>query len=272
MDYETLTCDLAGLSFTYPKNDPYVKTTAEQVILHDEYKLLELRQAGHWPRTIVDVGGNCGAFGLQALRIFPDARLLAYEPLKDLADLYVSNVLKNNPIRKVERHNHHDTPIHEDTFEVLPVACGLPAVKDAEMLYYGYDWPEQKTVTIHRTPGSPGSFLEGSWNPYDSKSDPLIDSYPVTKTSLVENLWTRRIQVIDVLKVDCEGSEADVFQDLLTGGWFPRIRWIRLEWHGMENLARLVNIFREAGTHEFHFDTAPGRNLGFGIAHHKFDA
>ena len=45
---------------------------AEPILRADEYELLPIHRAGHQIRTVLDIGGNCGAFGVAVRRLWPE--------------------------------------------------------------------------------------------------------------------------------------------------------------------------------------------------------
>ena len=64
---------------------------ARPILVEDEYELQPIRYAGHMPRVIVDVGGNCGAFTLRAADLFPGSTILAFEPDPISAEMFRRN-------------------------------------------------------------------------------------------------------------------------------------------------------------------------------------
>lgn len=64
------------------------RAIAEQVILHDCYRLRTLRACKKRVEVILDVGGHVGCFGLFAKSLWPEATLIALEPHPESAQLY----------------------------------------------------------------------------------------------------------------------------------------------------------------------------------------
>lgn len=64
------------------------RAIAEEVILHDCYRLRTLRACKKRVDVILDIGGHVGCFGLLAKALWPDAQLIALEPHPESAQLY----------------------------------------------------------------------------------------------------------------------------------------------------------------------------------------
>jgi FkbM family methyltransferase len=195
---------------------------AEPILRADEYELLPIRRAGHQVRTVLDVGGNCGAFGVAVRRLWPEARIIAWEPHPDLAECYRLNV---------------------------------PGAEVHEAAAWSSAGPV--TLRVHETyPG--GDCVAGAWKRPDEITGECVVPAETVSTNIPAD-WPE----IDVLKLDCEGAESAVLADLAGAGQLARVRWIRGEWHGAENVDRCQRIL--AGTHVSNF--APGDTVGFFIAH-----
>jgi FkbM family methyltransferase len=84
-----------------------------------------LRERGHRPEQIVDVGANIGTVTLELLSAYPDAHAVAFEPDRANARLLRQNVIGNDlgdRVRVVEAAvSDHDG---EATFEISPVNPG----------------------------------------------------------------------------------------------------------------------------------------------------
>jgi hypothetical protein len=85
---------------------------------------------------------------------------------------------------------------------------------------------------------------------------------------LPEVLKTLGLHQIDILKIDCEGAEVLVLEDLAATGWLRYTRWVRLEWHGRENLKCCQQLLE--ATHISLFETWQNHN-GFALAHSRKD-
>lgn len=237
------------MQLTYIKNHPFfvpdddlaatdAVKTAKPILLDDEYILRPIHRAGHHPRYFADVGGNCGAFAMAAAKLFPGLDILWMEPFAMVAECYRANVA-DLPIRSVE--------------------AGVAAV--------GPDDPQ--SIELVCFPGHHGgNYRRDAWNPPYAHESHTAITVPTDRLSRL--LAIHEFPRIDILKIDCEGSEASVLEDLRQTGWLHLTRWIRFEWHGRENLARCLELLKE--THIAHADRSPNQPNGFGLAHSRLDS
>ncbi|MAD80593.1 MAG: hypothetical protein CMJ50_07090 [Planctomycetaceae bacterium] len=210
--------------------------TSQAVITGDEYSLEPFL---HSPmrlkvRTVVDVGANIGAFTLAARRTFPNARVIAVEPDPDNAELL--------------RHNcGHDANV---------TVCQTAVLND--------DFPDTVHLCRH-TLNSGGNYIGQL---FQQKQPPFIDSEPIAVPcrSIHELLTDLGVNDIDLLKVDAEGAEVDIFSCLAAHNWLPKTCWIRFEWHGRDSIPHLRRLL--SPTHQVSIEEDSLWNA-LGIAHRK---
>ena len=242
----TQQASLAGLDFVVPAG-PAGQAAVEAavpIVLHDEYVLKPISRAGHWPQYVVDVGANCGVFTLRAAQFWPDARFLAFEPDPENADCLDVNLCHRLVDARVYR----------------AAAVGVNQPDSLVLRRY----PQRTTgnhLLAEDAVGQPGFGPEA--NPSRPHQDITVPTVRVSQT-LNEAEWPR----VDLLKLDCEGAELAVLEDLSTTGWLDKTRWIRLEWHDRRRLDPLQALL--TGTHHVHLDRRPKHN-GPGLAHPRWD-
>lgn len=161
----------------------------EQVILEKEYRLPAKRQ----PEFIVDAGANIGLASVFLANQFPNARILALEPEKSNFELMVKNV----------------APYHN----VTPVRAGLWSEKtELEVVDSGLgNWGFQV-----------GSLLNGKAP--SGTSDQIVHAFTVE--SILRDFGVAKI---DLLKIDIEGSELEIFQT--ADRWIDRVDSMVIELH-----------------------------------------
>lgn len=151
--------------------------------------------------TIVDVGGHIGAVSLRMSQHFPKAQIHLFEPQEDNFKLAEFN-LRNKA--NVKLYN--------------AAVVGVSEHKNSLIL---------KSVDKHNT---------GSWAVDHGQLPSLpYESRIQTQAHLLSDLFTK----IDWLKLDCEGSEFEIIENM-PDELFGNIRFIDMEYHG--NYAMLYNI------------------------------
>lgn len=210
--------------------------TSRAVIVGDEYALRPFLDSPirDQVRTVVDIGANIGAFTLAARRVFARARVLAVEA--DPANL-----------------------------ELLRCNCGQDdQVTIAPVAVLGDDCPRRVHLCRHQL-NSGGAYVREL---YQSQTPPFVDAAPIEIDCwpVHELLSCHGVDEIDVLKVDAEGSEVDIFTGLADHGWLHRTRWIRFEWHGHAAIPRLRRLLET--THQVSINDKAMWNA-LGIAHRK---
>jgi FkbM family methyltransferase len=160
------------------------------------------------PKTILDIGSNIGASILYFHEKFPDAKIFGFEP-------------------------------HPDSFRVLQKnVADLP---NATVFNYGFGATQQRVAV----PADEVNF--GAFNTrghYKDRGFPAA-SVECEVRRLDDVLRELGLTQIDLIKIDCEGAEADVFSTL-PDEILNRCQWIVGEFHdhtGFELLARLAPHF-----------------------------
>lgn len=198
-----------------------------EVINRDDYRLAEIKEAGCDPKVIFDVGANCGAFSHHCLDLWPKVISYAFEPDPRSVECLRQNLLGH-------------------------IVTEAAVVGD-----------DRSEVVFHRLNDNPASScVKGSGGPFWFGLDDH-DDLTVAATQLSVVLERGAFAGVDILKLDCEGCEAGILEDLQATGWLERVDWIRFEWHGRDNLPRIKAAL--ADTHEVWIDEVPPTN-GHGFA------
>ncbi len=211
---------------------------ARPILAGDEYELEPLRSAGHRLNQVVDVGAHVGAFTLKVKRWWPEARILAAEPDPDSAALLRQNV------------------------------AGLEGVVLEEVAVLGRRLPEVRLRQAGRANrdgnAAASSVLEVETHNLEPHRRP--PTAIVRATSILDLLDRHGDPVVDLLKLDCEGAEGEILDALHTAGRMGRVRWVRGEWHGEANAARIEAAL--AATHTCAVVRGGGPR-GFFLAHNR---
>lgn len=183
-------------------NENGVKVAFIELLLDDCYRCKELKNRGKPIKTILDIGGNVGLFGLAARSSFPNAKIHSYEPNRNL-EKYLSNQSKFV------------------CFDYFIEAVGL----ENGMVTLDFDNDSVQTRSI----------LDGDGNVPQ-----------VAFSQAIERMGGS----VDLLKMDCEGAEWEIFKD-------------KESWGKVKNLSMEYHLFEPGHTKQTVKDTVT--NLGFRI-------
>ncbi len=142
------------------------------------------------PAVIVDAGANIGASSVYFARKYPNAKIYAIEPEQENFDILKKNISKYK--------------------NIVPIQAAI--------------WGSQETRAIQDT-------LTGSWGfticETNNKVVPLNQQTDcITIRSLLDEF---DLDYIDILKMDIEGSEKDVFEN--AEDWIDKVGIITVELH-----------------------------------------
>jgi FkbM family methyltransferase len=185
--------------------DPFV---LYQVLLKGGKKAEYFVPSALRPKIILDIGSNIGASIIYFHRQFPDARIFGFEP-------------------------------HPETFPILERNVGH--LRGVRVFNYGLGATNQR-VAVRADKVNFGAF-----NTRGSFKDRGYPAAPVEcdVRRLDDILRELGLVHVDLIKIDCEGAEADVFSTL-PDAILNQCQWIVGEFHdhtGFEVLARLAPHF-----------------------------
>ena len=145
---------------------------------------------GFVPKTIIDAGANCGAASAYFKACYPDAEIVALEPERSNFDLLSTNL------------------------------GGVPGID----LLQGALWSRECDLKITNPDSSKYAFqvTEVLDRPDDRQG--LVKAYSVEQIMAMKN-W----QTVDLLKLDIEGSEREIFQGCPR--WLRNVSMIFVELH-----------------------------------------
>lgn len=144
--------------------------------------------------TIIDIGANVGFFSLFILSRNPDAALFAFEPIPKNFDL-LNQYKSENP---------------DLNFHVFNMAVTKP---------------EQKSITLYFDDAD--SFTTSASKFIDQNQKSQIE---VKATSLEQIILDNQLKRVDLVKLDCEGSEYDIIYNT-SEAIFDRISMLAIETH-----------------------------------------
>jgi FkbM family methyltransferase len=165
----------------------------------------------------VDVGANVGGFIVHAYENFN--KIYAFEPVSENYNV-INRLIKTYNIKNVELYN---TAVYGESNQELPLYC--PSERNSGDV-------------------SCAVFDHEKWS-YQDVGD-------VCKTiSLSDLMSSLDIDQIDYLKMDCEGSEYEIFENFDD---YDRIKVIALELHGFYSDSRRRSLVQKLMHHYFFVD------------------
>lgn len=163
--------------------------------------------------TVVDIGANVGYFSMFMAGRYPQATILACEPMPN--NLNLLSAYQQN--------------LHSDSFHIIPKA--VSGQNGTIELFF--DQTDDFTTSAS---------IGNIWGEEDKQ---IVDS--ITLTSLLNE---RKIAQVDFLKLDCEGAEYEILLETPIET-LQSIRLISMEYHddpaGMSSPEELVALLDKAG-------------------------
>lgn len=165
--------------------------TFHQIFVGDEYDSASLPASA---RTIVDLGANIGLATVFFAQKFPDARILAVEP-------------------------------EDENFALL--AANTARLGSRVSLEHAAVWSKDGFVSLH-TKSQDGSEL-GAWGVQVS-DHPSSNGRQTACYRLSTLLEKARLKTVDILKVDIEGAELELFSQG-SSAWLEKVGLLIIETH-----------------------------------------
>lgn len=155
---------------------------------------------------IVDVGANIGVYTVYASLKGNNNKIISYEPMKDNFDILNDNISLNNCQNNVITHN-----------------LALASKKEKRKFYLS-------------------DAVEHSLIPRGNDS---VDKFVEIETITLADVFTQNsIEKIDLLKMDCEGAEYEIFYNT-TDEILKKVKEIRMEFHGLKEGTELKEFFEK---------------------------
>ncbi len=191
--------------------------TYKQVFLKQDYDFL-VKQP---PKIIIDAGANIGLSSIYFANKYPDAKIIALEPEKSNFELLKQNVAPYPAI--------------------IPVQAAL--------------WNKNEEIHLIDPGHGKWGFMTEMRHP--SKKLPGKICHPVQAITVDKIMKDYGLSKIDVLKIDIEGAEKEVFSD--TSSWFEKVDAIIIELH--ERMKAGCNRNFYCGSKGFEYEWQQGENI-----------
>ncbi len=200
--------------------------------------------------TIIDVGANIGVFGVRLSDTYPNINIHAFEPIPEIYKVLEKNAqISNNKNFKtymvgVSNEN------KELNFTYYP---NSPALSTAQPEIWEKDQNNFISAVQGNISNAPKNFWWAKLIPkfltpliakYLTSNSQEITSSVITLSKLIE---TERINIINLLKIDCEGEEINVLLGLKNEHW-NIIQAIVMEVNDVENnIQKAKKLLTEKG-------------------------
>lgn len=172
------------------------------------------------PEVIVDAGANVGLASIYFANRYPDSKIIAIEPEKSNYEMLKSNVAAYS--------------------NIIPLHAAL--------------WDKNETINlVDPGLGNWGFMTEGSET--DGKQDNI--SHEVKGMTVDKIMLDHNIERIDVLKIDIEGAEREVF--INSSAWIEKVDSLIVELH--ERMKTGCNRSFYNGSNGFDVEWMKGENV-----------
>jgi FkbM family methyltransferase len=161
----------------------------EKVFLDEDYSFAVTRE----PRVIVDAGAHIGLASIYFANRYPEAKIIAIEPERQNFELLVKNV--------------------EPYKSVIPVHAAL--------------WSRDDVLQLLDPAGGNWGFITREKEASESSGIRIRDA--VRGMTVSRLMHDYDLEKIDILKLDVEGSERELFGD--SSGWLDRVDAVIVELH-----------------------------------------
>lgn len=192
-----------SVTFDVPTRELYL--VFKEIFLTDFYSMASLAKKLPGNPVIVDVGANAGYFNMLLLSRRPDAKIFAYEPIEQNVALFRKNLDANPSVGKQVSLNHR-------------AVTGVPT----------------DHITLYKESDSDNSVTASVYKDFESHN---LKEVKVKAVSLSQILLENKLEHVDLLKLDCEGSEYPIVYESPAEIW-SKIDTVFLEVHNLDKAER----------------------------------
>jgi FkbM family methyltransferase len=168
------------------------------------------------PKCIVDCGANVGFSSLYFARAYPSARIIAIEPDAGNAAVFQRNL-----------------SLYSDRVELIQSAL----------------WSRAARLVVQHAPVT----FEAAITVREAHDQEREDFMAIDIPSILDRF---KLPAIDLLKIDIEGAESELFEEPLCHTWLPRVRNIAIEIHNETAKSRFF-----AAMQQYHCETIESGEL-----------
>lgn len=181
----------------------------KEIFMSDVYDIDELIARLPPKPVVVDIGANAGYFDLILLSKISDAKIFAYEPMPANAKLLGDTIKENN--------------LETSITLFQKAVTGKP----------------QGNLTLYVEDAADSTVVASVFSDFNQSNEQKVSVPCVSLTEIIEG---NQLTSIDILKVDCEGSEFDIFYNT-SPELIKRASIIAVEVHDMDKDKANIDYF-----------------------------
>jgi FkbM family methyltransferase len=166
--------------------------TYQQIFIDKEYNFV----ANSLPKVIIDAGANIGLASIYFANKFPEAKIIAIEPEARNFELLEKNISKH--------------------LNIIPLQAAL--------------WGGEEQINLLDTGLGTNAYMTVQSDSSDTIKTPKHEFKSIINTVTIEKIFEDyNIDRVDILKIDIEGSEKEVFNN--SKNWIQKVDAIIIELH-----------------------------------------
>ena len=190
----------------------------KEIFMEDFYEVDKLMPYIPENPVIVDIGANVGFFSFLMATKRKNARIFAFEPMENNLQVFRSNLQRNSG-------------------KDFSIKAEQKAVTGKEI----------KSIALYFDDVHSNTVISSVFEDFSNDNNRTVE---IEAISLAEIIRQNNLQTIDVLKLDCEGSEYPILYDSPEFVW-PLIKCLCIEVHELDNDKRnykwLSGFLKEKG-------------------------
>jgi FkbM family methyltransferase len=219
------------IEFSVPTRSLYM--VFKEIFMSDFYRINELVKILPKNPLIVDIGGNAGYFNMMLFSKLTNAKVFAYEPIVENYTLFQANVKRNK--------------IMADKVTVFNRAVTGSPIDE---------------VTIYKEVESDNSVTASIYTDFADTNHNTIKVKAITLQQIIES---NNLESVDLLKLDCEGSEYPIIYETPKYVW-DKVKMVFMEDHPLDkdkrNHEAAIGFLKALG---FTCSSLPADNGCFGV-------
>jgi FkbM family methyltransferase len=188
-----------GITFSVPTKSLYM--VFKEIFMSDFYRIKELVKLLPSNPMIVDIGGNAGYFNMMLFSQIDSAKVIAYEPIAENCTLFKANVMRNS--------------VMTDKVQVFNLAVTGTHIEE---------------ISIYKEVENDNSVTASVFNDFSNQNQNIIKIKAITLEQIVES---NDLKTVDLLKLDCEGSEYPILYETPKHVW-DKVKIIYMEDHPLD--------------------------------------